>query len=80
MADPAFAAAFARDDGRDAVPAQVGAQPIGVVALVGTQAVDPAGTSASTAGAAVTSLALPGVSRRTPDRRRISVSAWILVV
>ena len=43
MADPAYAAAFARDDGLDAVSARLGVQPIGFVALVGTQAVDPAG-------------------------------------
>jgi hypothetical protein len=43
VTDPALATAFARDDGRDPTVAQVGAQPIGVVALVGTQAADPAG-------------------------------------
>ena len=43
MADPSLAAALARDDRHDAASAQVSAQPIGVVALVGAQAADPAG-------------------------------------
>src|SRR6266850_8287604 len=60
VADLPFAAALAGDDGCDALVPQVDAQPVGVVALVGAQAADAAGASASTSGAVRTSLALPG--------------------
>jgi len=42
MADLPLAAALARDDRRDAALAQVSAQPVGIVALVGGQTLDPA--------------------------------------
>lgn len=43
VADAALAAALGRDDRRDAFLPQVGAQPVGIVALVGGQAADAAG-------------------------------------
>ena len=43
VADPLLPNALARDDRRDALRAQVSAQPVGVVALVGGQAAVPAG-------------------------------------
>lgn len=43
MADASLATALARDDRHDALRPQVGAQPVGIVALVGGQTSDPAG-------------------------------------
>jgi hypothetical protein len=43
VADASLATALTRDDRRDALRPQVGAQPVGIVALVGGQAPDPAG-------------------------------------
>lgn len=56
MVDPLLPTALAWDDWRDALGAQLGPQPVGVVAFVGGQAADWAGCLDQHAGAVCSAL------------------------